>query len=95
MLGLGILLVRRNVPESPRWLFIHGHNDRAEELVDQIEREVEEEAGERLEEVTDSIRIRIPFAFGNLLGPVLLSRLFDTVGRRPRSPCATWAWGCC
>jgi hypothetical protein len=51
--------------------------------------------GERLEEVTDSIRIRIPFAFGNLLGPVLLSRLFDTVGRRPRSPCATWARGCC
>ena len=95
VLGLGILLVRRNVPESPRWLFIHGHNDRAEELVDQIEREVEEEVGERLEEVTDSIRIRIPFAFGNLLGPVLLSRLFDTVGRRPRSPCATWAWGCC
>src|SRR3954471_12221851 len=24
VLGLGILLVRRNVPESPRWLFIHG-----------------------------------------------------------------------
>jgi MFS family permease len=145
VLGLGILLVRRNVPESPRWLFIHGHNDQAEELVDKIEREVEEETGERLEEVTDSIRIRqrraigfgtiahtafkryphrtilglslfigqaflynavfftqalvlstffgvaddvvpayiIPFAFGNLLGPLLLSRLFDTVGRRP------------
>jgi MFS family permease len=25
----------------------------------------------------------IPFAVGNLLGPVLLGRLFDTVGRRP------------
>jgi MFS family permease len=24
----------------------------------------------------------IPFAFGNLLGPVLLGHLFDTVGRR-------------
>ncbi|MGW5433031.1 hypothetical protein ACWET9_38495 [Streptomyces sp. NPDC004059] len=23
-LRLGIILVRRNVPESPRWLFIHG-----------------------------------------------------------------------
>ncbi|MET9176412.1 hypothetical protein ABZX64_36130 [Streptomyces misionensis] len=23
-LGLGIVLVRRNVPESPRWLFNHG-----------------------------------------------------------------------
>jgi hypothetical protein len=28
------MVVRRNVPERPRWLFIHGHNDRAEELVD-------------------------------------------------------------
>ena len=26
VLGLVILLVRRNVPESPRWLFIHGHS---------------------------------------------------------------------
>jgi MFS family permease len=25
----------------------------------------------------------IPFAFGNLLGPLLLGHLFDTVGRRP------------
>jgi MFS family permease len=25
----------------------------------------------------------IPFAFGNLLGPVLLGKLFDSVGRRP------------
>jgi MFS family permease len=145
VLGLGILLVRRNVPESPRWQVIHGRNDQAEELVADIERRVEEETGERLEEVSDSIRIRqrrsigfgviahtafrryprrtvlglalfvgqaflynavfftqalvlstffgvaddvvpayiIPFAFGNLLGPVLLSRLFDSVGRRP------------
>jgi MFS family permease len=58
ILGLGILLVRRNVPESPRWMFIHGHNEEAEELVDGIERQVEEQTGQRLEEVTDSIRIR-------------------------------------
>ena len=145
VLGIGILLVRRNVPESPRWMFIHGRNEQAEELVDDIERQVEEETGERLEEVTDSIKIRqrksigfgviahtafklypkrtvlglalftgqaflynavfftqalvlstffdvdaaivpayiIPFAFGNLLGPLLLGRLFDSVGRRP------------
>src|SRR6186997_2239027 len=41
VLGLGILLVRRHVPESPRWQFIHGHNDAAEELVAGIEEEVE------------------------------------------------------
>ena len=145
VLGLGILLVRRNVPESPRWLFIHGRDEQAEELVGDIERQIEEETGEKLEEVDTSIRIRqrksigfgviahtafklypkrtvlglalftgqaflynavfftqalvlstffdvdaaivpayiIPFAFGNLLGPLLLGRLFDSVGRRP------------
>jgi MFS family permease len=144
VLGLGILLVRRNVPESPRWMFIHGHNERAEELVDGIEREVEKETGRRLETVEGSIVIRqrrsigfgviartafrlypkrtvlglalfigqaflynavfftqalvlstffgvaddvvplyiVPFAIGNVLGPVLLAHLFDTVGRR-------------
>ena len=145
VLGLAILLVRRNVPESPRWQFIHGHNEKAEELVADIEEEIEKETGQQLEEVTDSIKIRqrksigfgtiahtafklypkrtvlglalfigqaflynavfftqalvlstffgvaddmvpiyiIPFAFGNLLGPLLLGRLFDSVGRRP------------
>jgi MFS family permease len=36
-MGLGILLVRRNVPESPRWLFLHGHDREAERVTRGIE----------------------------------------------------------
>ncbi len=146
IIGLGVLLVRRNVPESPRWLFVHGRDREAEEVVDDIEERVREEHGEELPEpegkpMTVRQRRTIPlplivrsvvsmyprrtilglslfvgqaflynsilFGFGNLLslyfhtpsgntpyyiavfaagnfaGALLLSPLFDTVGRRP------------
>jgi len=144
VLGLVILLVRRNVPESPRWLFIHGRAEEAENLVDGIEQRVEAETGASLPEPSRSITIRqrktigfvtiaktmftryprrtilgfslfigqaflynaITFGYaqilttffgvktdpgyyfaviavGNLFGPLLLGRLFDTVGRKP------------
>jgi MFS family permease len=145
VLGLGVLIVRRNVPESPRWLFIHGREQEAEKVVKEIEDEVREESGGQLSEPEGSITVRqrrtIPlslivrsvvtlyprrtllglalfvgqaflynallfslgdllktffgvasgnvpyyvaiFAVGNLLGPLTLGRLFDTVGRKP------------
>src|SRR4051794_21848925 len=146
ILGVGILIVRRHVPESPRWLFIHGHNDEAERIVGDIEREVREETGQELDdepgepitvrqrrsgsvrEIASTAFKRYPrrtalgfalfvgqafiynavtfglgtflvtfydisdakvpiyialFAGSNFLGPVLLGRLFDTVGRKP------------
>lgn len=145
LLGLAILVVRRNVPESPRWLLIHGHEREAEAIVTSIEDEVRAERGEDLPEPSGSIVVRqrevIPFreiasvavrryprrvilglalfvgqaflynavtfnlgtlltgffnvtsgavpyfmvifAAGNFLGPLLLGRLFDTVGRIP------------
>jgi MFS family permease len=48
VLGLGILLVRRHVPESPRWLFIHGHDREADRLAEEIERTIAEETGRKL-----------------------------------------------
>ncbi len=144
ILGLSILLVRRNVPESPRWLFIHGREEEAERIVDGIEKRITEQTGEPLEPADESITVRqrektsfgeiartafskypsravlglalfigqaflyngvtfdlgtlystfynvassfvpvflIVFAAGNLLGPLTLGRLFDTVGRK-------------
>jgi MFS family permease len=40
ILGLGILLLRQFIPESPRWLMVHGRLDVAEGVVGDIERRV-------------------------------------------------------
>jgi len=45
VLGLLVLFARRHVPESPRWLTIHGRHDHAEEVVRAIEARVARSAG--------------------------------------------------
>lgn len=145
VLAFVILLVRRHVPESPRWLLIHGRDEEAERIVSSIEKQVEaDRGGERLPrpegEITIHQRRSVTFveiartvfsdyrrrsilgfslfigqaflynaitfgfgailttffdvptgdtgyyfaviAIGNFFGPLLLGKLFDTVGRR-------------
>src|SRR5215216_7205477 len=145
VMGFAILLVRRNVPESPRWLFLHGQDVEAERVTVDIERQVVASTRQELIEPRRTIRVKqrgpmgigeiagvvfrmypkrtfvglslftgqaflynaifftyalvlteiygvsagsvglylIPFAVGNFLGPLLLGRFFDTIGRKP------------
>jgi MFS family permease len=64
VLGLLILLVRRTIPESPRWLFIHGHEDQADQVVTEIEEKVRRESGKELTEVSSKIKIKQRHAIG-------------------------------
>ena len=48
VLGFVVLLLRRFLPESPRWLMTHGYPEEANRVVAEIERRVERETGRPL-----------------------------------------------
>src|SRR5262252_5170550 len=58
VLGLGILSLRRLLPESPRWLMLHARPGEAEAVAEEIERRVER-AADRPLPVPPSGRIRL------------------------------------
>ncbi|MGW3277300.1 MFS transporter [Nocardia rhamnosiphila] len=58
LFGLLVLVVRRHVPESPRWMFIHGRDRQAEELVDAVEEQVRRDTGADLPPVAETIEVR-------------------------------------
>ncbi|MEU0877290.1 MFS transporter [Lentzea sp. NPDC005914] len=59
VLGLVILVVRRHLPESPRWQIMHGRTDAAEETLAGIEAEVEKESGSALPPVDEKKAIEV------------------------------------
>ena len=143
-LGLIVFVMRMWIPESPRWLVIHGHPDRANAIVDEIERSAVGNGQDPHQPAWPTMKLKmrdhtplrevahtlfavyrqrslvglalmiaqaffynaifftfalvltdfygiaadqvgwyiLPFAAGNFLGPLLLGRLFDTLGRR-------------
>jgi MFS family permease len=69
-LGAVVLLVRRNLPESPRWLLLHGYAARARQTVGDIERA----AGQAAANVAP-VRVHVSGAVGlAALGRALLVR---------------------
>jgi MFS family permease len=81
VLGVGILLVRRFVPESPRWLITHGYEREAEATITNIEALVDSETNARLPKVDpdDAITVhpRHSFGFG-----IIIHTIFGRYWRR-------------
>ena len=78
-LGVFVLFARRFIPESPRWLAIHGYRTRAEHAVASIEARIERETRTTLPRCADTLRIRPRTHTG--IG-VVLRTMFERYRRR-------------
>jgi MFS family permease len=79
-IGFGILLLRRFIPESPRWLMTHGQPEAAERTMAEIEARVEAESGRRLPPIPSGmLRLRSDTTSWFLPG---MRALFGTYRRR-------------
>lgn len=58
IIGLIIILLRRHIPESPRWLMTHGREQEGEQIVDEIEARIQAD-GHILDPVPESKAIQI------------------------------------
>lgn len=58
-LGLLVLILRLFVPESPRWLMLRGQEDKAGDIVNDIESRVKKNSGELPEPEGDKLKIRV------------------------------------
>src|ERR1700692_2318932 len=73
VLGLSILMLRRFVPESPRWLVTHCRSEEAEETVKRIEADVVKSPGRNLPPAHGSLEVHPRKVFG--LGLILTAML--------------------
>ena len=78
-LGLFILCLRQWVPESPRWLMLHGHEDEAERVVGEIEKEVRA-AGHQIPPLDNEKPLRLK---GRVATP--LREIWHTIAERYRT----------